>query len=346
MALAGRLRPGYPGPTEAIDVNERTTLDHVTTAEQAGQRLDRVLAEAHPELSRARIQALVEEGRLIAGGRTITDANYRVKPAERLTLKIPPARPARPQGQAIPLTVVFEDEHILVVDKPAGMVVHPASGNPDGTLVNALIAHCGDSLSGIGGEKRPGIVHRLDKDTSGLMVVAKHDDAHIRLSNALAARQVSRRYIALVWGIPNPTSGDVEGDIGRSPTNRKKMAVVTRGGKTASTHYALERAWGVVAARLALKLASGRTHQIRVHMSHIGHSVLGDPVYGRGDAGRLQRLPEPVRGLVAALDRQALHAARLSFLHPVTNQMVEFESPLPPEIAAVAAGLDAAFLGG
>lgn len=326
-------------------MNERTILDHVATAEQVGQRLDRVLAEAHPELSRARIQALIEEGRLIAGGRTITDTNYRVKPAERLTLKIPPPRPARPQGEDIPLNVVFEDEHILVVDKPAGMVVHPASGNPDGTLVNALIAHCGDSLSGIGGEKRPGIVHRLDKDTSGLMVVAKHDDAHIRLSNALAARQVSRRYLALVWGIPKPTSGDVVGDIGRSPTNRKKMAVVTRGGKTASTHYAVEQAWGVVACRLALKLASGRTHQIRVHMTHIGHSVLGDPVYGRGDTGKLQHLPEPVRGLVAALDRQALHAARLSFLHPVTNVMVEFESPLPPEIAAVSAGLDAAFLG-
>lgn len=324
-------------------MDERRTLDHVATAEQAGLRLDRVLADAHPELSRARIQALVEEGRLIAGGRTITDPNYRVKPAERLTLKIPPARPARPLGEAIPLVVVYEDEHLLVVDKPAGMVVHPASGNPDGTLVNALVAHCGDSLSGIGGEKRPGIVHRLDKDTSGLMVVAKTDEAHIRLSNALATRQVSRQYVALVWGVPSPTSGEVEGDIGRSPTNRKKMAVVTRNGKSALTRYAVDRAWGAVASRLALRLATGRTHQIRVHMAHRGHPVLGDPLYGRGDAGRLERLPEPVRGLVRALDRQALHAARLSFHHPATNALVDLESPLPPEVAAVVEGFDAAF---
>jgi len=324
-------------------LEERRTLDHLVTAEQAGGRLDRVLAEAFPELSRARIQALVEEGRLVAAGRTITDPNYRVKPADRLTLKIPPARPARPQGQAIPLNVVFEDQHLLVVDKPAGMVVHPASGNPDGTLVNALIAHCGESLSGIGGEKRPGIVHRLDKDTSGLMVVAKTDEAHIRLSNALAARKVSREYVALVWGVPSPTTGEVEGDIGRSPTNRKKMAIVERGGKPALTRYRVEQVWDMAVSRLALRLASGRTHQIRVHMAHIGHSVLGDPLYGKRDSGRAERLAEPVRSLVATLGGQALHAARLGFHHPATDEALEFASALPAEMAALVAGLDAAY---
>ena len=321
-------------------MSERRSLDHVVTAGQAGARVDRVLAEAFAHLSRARIQDLVAEGRLIAGGRTITDANYRVKPAERLTLRIPPARPARPEGQAIPLAIVYEDEAILVVDKPAGMVVHPASGNPDGTLVNALVAHCGESLSGIGGEKRPGIVHRLDKDTSGLMVVAKSDVAHIRLSNALAARTVSREYAAFVWGVPSPTEGEIEGAIGRSTANRKKMAVVERGGKAALTRYRVVRAWGTAASRLACRLATGRTHQIRVHMAHIGHSVLGDPLYGSRQASRLERLPEPARSLAAGLKRQALHAARLSFHHPVTNAALDFAAPLPADLAALEAALD------
>jgi 23S rRNA pseudouridine1911/1915/1917 synthase len=323
---------------------EVRNLEHVVTEEEAGNRLDRVLAEAHSDLSRSRIQALITEGRLIAGGRTITEAKYRVKPAERLTLKIPPARPARPIGQDIPLDVVFEDEHLLVVDKPVGMVVHPAAGNPDGTLVNALIAHCGDSLSGIGGEKRPGIVHRLDKDTSGVMMVAKTDNAHIRLSNAIATRQVGRSYRALVWGVPQPASGEIEGAIGRSPQNRKKMAVVHSGGKAALTHYALEKNWGVAASQLACKLASGRTHQIRVHMSHIGHSVMGDQVYGARMGVRLDRLPEPARSVLVGFRRQALHAAKLSFHHPATNELLEFESPMPADMAALVSALDDAYL--
>lgn len=326
-------------------MSERQVLEHYVSNDEAGTRLDKVLAEAFAELSRARVQALVAEGRLIAGGRTITDANYRVKPAERLTLKIPPARPARPRGEDIPLDVVFEDEHLLVVNKPAGLVVHPAAGNPDGTLVNALIGHCGDSLSGIGGEKRPGIVHRLDKDTSGLMVVAKHDDAHIRLSNAIAARQVSRGYRALVWGVPDPTSGRVEGAIGRSPKNRKKMAMVNSGGKSALTHYALERSWGVAAAQLACRLATGRTHQIRVHMAHIGHAVLGDQLYGVRSNAWLQRLPEPAQSAVSSFRRQALHAARLSFHHPATNELLEFERPFPADALALTEALDEAYSG-
>jgi 23S rRNA pseudouridine1911/1915/1917 synthase len=327
----------------ADNVNERQVLEHNVTDEEAGARLDKVLSDAFAELSRARIQALVAEGRLIAGGRTITDANYRVKPAERLTLKIPPPRPARPRGEDIPLDVVFEDEHLLVVNKPAGLVVHPASGNPDGTLVNALIGHCGDSLSGIGGEKRPGIVHRLDKDTSGLMVVAKHDDAHIRLSNAIAARQVSRGYRALVWGVPDPTSGKVEGAIGRSPKNRKKMAVVTGGGKAALTHFSLVRSWGVAVAELDCRLATGRTHQIRVHMAHIGHAVLGDQVYGARTSTWLAHLPEPAKSVIAGFRRQALHAARLSFHHPATNHMLEFERPFPEDVLDLVRALDSAY---
>jgi len=321
-------------------VIERRFLNHIVTDAEAGNRLDRVLADAHRELSRARIQALIAEGHLIAGERTVTEGRYRVKSAERLTLKIPPARPARPEGQAMQLDVAYEDDHLLVVDKPAGLVVHPAAGNPDGTLVNALIAHCGDSLSGIGGEKRPGIVHRLDKDTSGLMVVAKTDDAHIRLSNAIATRQVLRSYSALVWGVPDPAKGEVAGAIGRSPQNRKKMAVVRSGGKSALTRYAVERNWDVTVSLVTCRLATGRTHQIRVHMSHIGHSVLCDPLYGARNGARLERLSDPTGSAVRALRRQALHAARLGFHHPATNELIDLESPLPTDLAGLVASLD------
>tara|TARA_B100000676_G_scaffold260692_1_gene270535 strand:+ start:1207 stop:2190 length:984 start_codon:yes stop_codon:yes gene_type:complete len=327
-------------------VSERQVLEHIVSDDEIDERLDRVLAAAHADLSRARIQTLISEGRLIAGGRTITEAKYRVKPAERLTLNVPPARPAVPVGQAIDLDIVFEDKHLLVVDKPVGMVVHPAAGNPDGTLVNALIAHCGDSLSGIGGEKRPGIVHRLDKDTSGLMVVAKTDDAHIRLSNAIATRQVSRGYRALVWGVPYPTKGEIEGAIGRSASNRKKMAVVIHGGKSALTRYAVERCWGVAVSEAICRLATGRTHQIRVHMSHIGHSVLGDQVYGARSGARRERLPEPAQSALAGFHRQALHAAHLGFHHPATNDLLEFESALPEDMADLVRALDDAYLKG
>ena len=310
---------------------------------EAGRRLDRVLADAHPGLSRTRVQTLIAEGRLIAGGRTVTEAGYRVKPAERLTLDVPPTRPARPRAQAIPFRIVHEDEHLLVVDKPAGLVVHPAAGHPDGTLVNALIAHCGDSLSGVGGEKRPGIVHRLDKDTSGLMVVAKTDDAHIRLSNALAARRVSRTYRALVWGAPAPGRGEIEGAIGRGPRNRKKMAVLRRGGKPALTRYAVERSWGAAVSLVRCGLATGRTHQIRVHMSHIGHAALGDRLYGAGNRARAGRLPEPAAAALGRLGRQALHAARLGFHHPATKIPLEFDSALPEDMAGLVEALDDAY---
>jgi len=304
-------------------VTERRSLEHLVAPDEAGERLDRVLARNHQELSRARIQSLIEGGRLIAGGATITDANYRVKPGERLTLKIPPARPARPEPQDIPLRIAYEDDHLLVVDKPAGLVVHPAAGNPDGTLVNALIAHCGESLSGIGGERRPGIVHRLDKDTSGLMVVAKTDGAHIGLSNALSARTLTREYNALLWGVPDPRDGEIEGDIGRSRRNRKKMDVLREGGKAALTRYRVERAYGRVASLVACRLATGRTHQIRVHMTHIGHPVVGDPLYGGRHQALTETLPVELQEKLAGFRRQALHARRIAFHHPATNEVID-----------------------
>jgi len=324
-------------------MTERRALDHVVAPDEAGERLDRVLARNMTELSRARIQSLIEGGRLIAGGATITDPNYRVKPGERLTLKIPPARPARPEGQAIPLNIVYEDEHLLVVDKPAGMVVHPAAGNPDGTLVNALIAHCGASLSGIGGERRPGIVHRLDKDTSGLMVVAKTDEAHIRLSNALSARTLTREYVALVWGLLAPSEGEIAGAIGRSRRNRKKMDVLREGGKPALTRYRVERAFGPAISLVACRLATGRTHQIRVHMTHIGHPIVGDPLYGGRQQALVTTLPVEIQQKLADFRRQALHARRIAFQHPVTHEVIDLESSMPADMAALVDALEAAY---
>ena len=256
-----------------------------------------------------------------------------------MTLHIPPPAPARLEGQAIPLAIVHEDEHLLVVDKPAGLVVHPAPGHAEGTLVNALIAHCGDNLSGVGGERRPGIVHRLDKDTTGLMVVAKNDGAHMRLAAALAAREVRRDYLALVRGRPAPPSGEVTGAIGRNPANRKKMAV-TGAGKPALTRYRTGHVWNDAAALLACSLATGRTHQIRVHMASIGHAVLGDPLYGGGRGLRPGQMPEPAGSAVAGLRRQALHAARLEFHHPATNVRHVFESAMPEDMQTLIRALD------
>ena len=248
----------------------------------AGARLDKLLAGALADLSRSRIKALVLAGGLVAGGETITDPSYRVKPGQRFALTVPEPVPATPVGQDIALTVVYEDADLIVIDKPAGLVVHPAAGNHDRTLVNALIAHCGASLSGIGGVLRPGIVHRLDKDTSGLIVAAKNDVAHSSLAAQFADRSLTRVYRALVWGLPSPPVGEIEGAIGRSPRNRKKMAVMTRSGKPALTRYRLIEAFGAAASLVECRLATGRTHQIRVHMTHRGHPVIGDALYGRG----------------------------------------------------------------
>ena len=290
-------------------------------------RLDKALARALPSLSRSRVRALIEAGHVSCDGQTVDDPSRRVKPGQSFDILVPYAKPAEPEPQAIDLVVLHEDPAVLVVDKPAGMVVHPAAGNRDGTLVNALLAHCGARLSGIGGVIRPGIVHRLDKDTSGLMVVAKTDAAHAALAAQFADRTLSRTYLAVVRGAPSRAVDEIDLPIGRDPRNRKRMAVVHRGGKPAITRYRVVRRFGPsgkppVAGLLECTLGTGRTHQIRVHLAAIGHPILGDALYGgrrRGDA-----LPDA--------GRQALHAAKLRFVHPTTGETVAFSRDLPYDI--------------
>jgi 23S rRNA pseudouridine1911/1915/1917 synthase len=312
---------------------------------EAGQRLDRVLGIHIAELSRARLQSLIKQGHVTGARGTIEEPGLRVKPGERYVVAVPPPTPAEPQAEYTSLSIVHEDGDLIVVDKPAGMVVHPAPGHAGGTLVNALIAHCGESLSGIGGVRRPGIVHRLDKDTSGLLVVAKSDAAHHGLSEQFAAHgsdgRLSRRYVALVWGTPDRPRGAIDAPIARSRHNRTRMAI-SQGptSRHAVTHYGLMEVFrdetGVpIASLIELELETGRTHQIRVHLAHIGHPVLGDPVYGSGFKSSARRLNEKAQAALAALDRQALHAAGLGFEHPVTGKRLSFESALPADFTAL-----------
>ena len=302
----------------------------------AGERLDRLMAREIAELSRTRIKRLVEEGRVSLEGAPVRDPSLRVKPGQTFLLDLPPPVADAPLPQAMDLVVRYEDAHLIVIDKPAGLVVHPAPGNPDRTLVNALLAHCGESLAGIGGVKRPGIVHRLDKDTSGLMVVAKTDAAQAALAADFAQRRITRAYQALVWGVPSPRAGEIAANIGRSPQNRKKMALLRRGGKAAVTRYRVLHAFKDHAALIECRLATGRTHQIRVHLAAQGHPLLGDPTYGdRRSPGRLQRLPAAARSSVAAFPRQALHATELGFRHPASGEPIAFTSPLPSDIHAL-----------
>jgi 23S rRNA pseudouridine1911/1915/1917 synthase len=310
-----------------------TTYQIAVEKAEAGLRLDRLLATRLLELSRSRLKNLIEAGRLSAGGETIVEPSYRVKPGQRLTLVVPAAVPARPRAQAIPLDILYEDAALIVIDKPPGLVVHPAPGNPDRTLVNALLAHCGVALTGIGGERRPGIVHRLDKGTSGVMVAAKTQAAHAGLVASFAAREIERAYLAVVWGVPEPRAGEIAGNIGRSPRNRKKMAVLARGGRPARTRYrVLEALADGQASLVECRLLSGRTHQIRVHMAASGHPLLGDPLYGRTGATRARRLPEAAQAALEALGRQALHARTLGFRHPVSGEALRFESDIPLDI--------------
>lgn len=311
---------------------------------QAGERLDRLLSLAltdrDPPLTRTRLKQLILDGRVTKGGATIEDPSYRVKPGEVFTLLVPESIAAIPEGQAIPLDVVFEDADLIVVDKPAGMVVHPAPGNPDRTLVNALIAHCGASLSGIGGVRRPGIVHRIDKETSGLVVAAKTDRAHAGLAALFAKHDIERAYLALVWGLPGPAKGTIEASIGRDKLNRKKMAVVTGGGKTALTRYQVEEVFANGAVSLLrCELATGRTHQIRVHLADRGHGLLGDPLYGRSSKARLAALPDAAKIALGNFHRQALHATLLGFKHPVSGRNLSFSTPLPADMASLLAAL-------
>jgi 23S rRNA pseudouridine1911/1915/1917 synthase len=312
-------------------------------AEDKGARLDRFLAGKIAELSRTRLKSLILEGAVEVSGRTVRDPEYRVNAGDAIAVAVPEAEPAKPAGEKIPLAIVYEDKDVIVLDKPAGLVVHPAAGNRSGTLVNALIAHCGASLSGIGGEKRPGIVHRLDKDTSGLLVVAKNDQAHRSLSEQFADHgrtgDLARGYLAFAWGAPKPERGTIDAPIARDPRSRVKMAV-RKGGKEAVTHYeVLEKFAGhdgkPVASLIECELETGRTHQIRVHLAKAGHPLLGDAVYGAGFQSKAALLPQKARGALKALNRQALHAFRLAFSHPRTGKLLDFESKLPKELAAL-----------
>jgi len=308
-----------------------------------GERLDRLLAKNLPDMSRSRLKVLIKAGHAAQNGRTIVEPNLRVKPGEIFEITVPSAEPAIPKGESIPLEVVYEDDWLIVIDKPAKLVVHPAAGNWSGTLVNALIAHCGTSLSGIGGVKRPGIVHRIDKETSGLMVVAKSDAAHHALAKQFADHgrkgALERSYEALVWGVPSPRKGTINAPLGRKPQQRQKMGVLARGGKEAVTHYEVLETFGSakepVAARVKCTLETGRTHQIRVHMAHIGHPLIGDPLYGTGFKTKSRSLPEGPRKVLEMLRRQALHACVLGFSHPQDKQIMHFVSPLPDDISHV-----------
>ncbi|MGV7121596.1 RluA family pseudouridine synthase [Sphingopyxis sp. 550A] len=293
----------------------------------AGLRLDRALAEALPDLSRERLKTLIKGGRVAdAAGTVLWDPSTKTATPTTLAVRLPAPTPAHNIAQDMNLVIAYEDEHLIVVDKPAGMVVHPAAGNLDGTMVNALLHHCAGQLSGIGGVARPGIVHRIDKDTSGLIVAAKHDKAHEGLAKQFAAHSIDRRYLALATGRPMPANGTVDAALGRSSTNRKKMAVVAEGrGKHAITHYrTIEPLKG--ATLVECRLETGRTHQVRVHMAHIGHPLVGDPVYGR--------VKKPLSELLKARNfaRQALHAAHLGFIHPVTGNPIALDSELPRDM--------------
>lgn len=306
------------------------------------ERLDRALARLWPDLSRSRLQRLVKDGHVRVGGVVVTDPAARAAAGAAVMLAAPPPAPASPVAEAIPLVVAYEDEEVIVVDKPAGLVVHPGAGHGAGTLVNALLAHCGTSLSGIGGVARPGIVHRLDKDTSGLLVVAKTDRAHRSLAAQFADHgrtgPLERAYLAFAWGVPEPRRGSVDAALARSSAHREKMAVVpAERGRRALTRYRVEETFGPepLASLVRCELETGRTHQIRVHLAHLHHPLLGDDLYGAGFRTKAARLSERARARVEALGRQALHATLLQFAHPASGEVLRFESALPADLAAL-----------
>jgi 23S rRNA pseudouridine1911/1915/1917 synthase len=315
---------------------------HFTAAAtDQGLRLDRVLASHVAELSRTRLKALILDGQVTVGQRVVRDPGHKVAAGDAITVAVPPPQPAEPAAEDIPLTVVYEDDDVIVIDKPAGLVVHPAAGNWTGTLVNALIAHCGESLSGIGGVRRPGIVHRLDKDTTGLMVVAKNDAAHAALAAQFADHgrtgALEREYLAFVWGVPARPRGIIDAPLDRHPRSRERRAV-RAGGRQAVTHWrVLERYSGAdgnpVASLLACRLETGRTHQIRAHLAHIGHPLLGDDLYGSGFRTKAAQLGPEARAALAGLGRQALHAYLLTIEHPATQESLAFRSELPADLA-------------
>jgi 23S rRNA pseudouridine1911/1915/1917 synthase len=312
----------------------------------AGMRLDRWLAaELGPELSRSRVQQLIREGAVRIGGQVVAEPKHKIAGGETVAVEVPEPDPAEPEAENIPLDILFEDDQVIVINKPAGLVVHPGAGNWTGTLVNALIHHCGESLSGIGGVRRPGIVHRLDKETSGVMVVAKTDQAHRALSEAFSDHgrvgELERAYVALVWGAPKRQVGMVDAPLGRSGRDRTRQAVVREtqpDARHAVTRYKVLERFGekpgasAEASLLECRLETGRTHQIRVHMAHIGHPLVGDPDYGQAFRTKTNRLPEPLRSAVEAFPRQALHARLLAFRHPRRGELMRFEVPPPADM--------------
>lgn len=325
---------------ESDDVlpEQAVPLTLTVPTERSGERLDRLIAELSG-LSRARVQRLMGEGGLTRGGAAAVDTSAKAQAGD-YSLVVPPARPAEPGPENLPLSVLYEDEHLIIIDKPAGMAVHPAPGSQTGTLVNALLHRCAGDLSGIGGVARPGIVHRLDKDTSGVMAVAKTDRAHQGLAKLFAAHDIDREYLALTRGRPRPPSGEIETQLGRSPSDRKKMAVLKAGGRRALTRYRTEAAYGPaekpLAARVRCRLETGRTHQIRVHLAHRGAPVLGDQTYGSGPPAPVVREAVARAGLI----RQALHAAVLGFVHPVTGERLRFETAPPEDMRSLRAALE------
>lgn len=322
---------------EAADEGGEDVLLLEAGPDAAGARLDRWLASQCPDLSRTRLKQLILQGAVVMNGKACTDPSLKLKDGAALAVMVPPPEDDTPTPENIPLDIVYEDADLLVINKPAGLVVHPAPGHRSGTLVNALLHHCGDSLSGIGGVRRPGIVHRLDKDTSGLMLVAKNDKAHAGLSAQLADRTLSRRYLAVVWGVPFPKKGSVNEPVGRHTANRQRMAVNARQGRNATTHYEVKEAYGHAAALVECRLETGRTHQVRVHMAHIKHPLVGDPVYGEQPtkaAAALKKAGYGDKEKAAILDfpRQALHAWKISFVHPATGANRGFEADPPADL--------------
>lgn len=302
-----------------------------------GTRLDRFLADLLEGHTRSRLKDLIKAGNVMRGDTPISSPNARVKAGDVYLLNLPPAASPVPKPENIPLDVVYEDDDLIVINKPVDMVVHPATGHWSGTLVNALLYHCGESLSGIGGVKRPGIVHRLDRQTSGLMVVAKNDRAHLGLSRQFADHgregPLTRAYTALCWGVLTPPLGRIETEIARSSKNALKMAVVREGGKFAITHYETIKRYGDdVASKVTCRLETGRTHQIRVHMAHLGHPLLADPLYATGFKTKASLLPKELGEAIDKFDRQALHAYLLGFEHPLSGDYLEFESELPADM--------------
>ncbi|MBR0693707.1 RluA family pseudouridine synthase [Bradyrhizobium lablabi] len=325
-------------------------MEVIVAGDEGSARLDRVLAVRHPELSRSRLKSLILAGSVTVRNTPIRDPAYHVASGDTITIDIPEAEPAEPQGEEIALDIVFEDDDIIVIDKPKGLVVHPAAGHATGTLVNALIAHCGTSLSGIGGVRRPGIVHRLDKDTTGLMVVAKNDRAHQSLTAQFADHgrtgPMQRGYMAFAWGVPNRPHGTIDAPIDRHPHAREKMAV-RQGGREAITHFEQRQSFAgrdgkPVACLLACRLETGRTHQIRVHLAHLGHPLIGDSVYGSHFKTKASHLGPQAQAAIAALDRQGLHAYLLALEHPRTGQILRWETPLPEDLLLLQRALEAA----